>query len=313
MLALTGTTGKIGSAVLSGILENKLISPSELIICTSSNPFDPKFNTLRSQGVQIRSSNYDSPTSMVSAFTGATKLFLISTPQAHLDYNNAPYGQGREKQHFAAIDAARKAGVKQIVYASLAFGSDSKAGVMRAHLRTEEYLKGLTDIRWTILREGLYQESWPLYLGYFDTVGDERDEVVVAGNGGLSWVALRDLGVANAFLLADDTGKYDGKLFYLSPKKTATLADVLGIVSKIKGREIRLKIVGEKEYVNHYVEKGVEKEMLEWWSSSYTALDEGECEIQDGLLDELLDSAKVKQKAIGETVREMLEGRSRGK
>lgn len=184
---------------------------------------------------------------------------------------------------------------------------------MRAHLRTEEYLKGLTDIRWTILREGLYQESWPLYLGYFDTVGDERDEVVVAGNGGLSWVALRDLGVANAFLLADDTGKYDGKLFYLSPKKTATLADVLGIVSKIKGREIRLKIVGEKEYVDHYVEKGVEKEMLEWWSSSYTALDEGECEIQDGLLDELLDSAKVKQKAIGETVREMLEGRSRGK
>ncbi|KAB8294962.1 hypothetical protein EYC80_006915 [Monilinia laxa] len=228
MLALTGTTGKIGSAVLSGILENKLISPSELIICTSSNPFDPKFDAFRSQGIHVRNSNYNDPTSMVSAFTGATKLLLISTPQNHLDNNNAPYGQGREKHHFAAIDAAMKAGVKHIVYASLAFGLDSKAGVMRAHLRTEEYLRGLADIKWTILREGLYQESWPLYLGLFETVGDEREEVVVAGDGGLSWVALSDLGVANALVLADSTGKYDGKLFYLSPKKDSHVSGCFG-------------------------------------------------------------------------------------
>jgi len=33
MLALTSATGKLGSAVLAAILDNKLIDPSELIIC----------------------------------------------------------------------------------------------------------------------------------------------------------------------------------------------------------------------------------------------------------------------------------------
>lgn len=33
MLALTSATGKLGSAVLSAILDNNLISPKELVVC----------------------------------------------------------------------------------------------------------------------------------------------------------------------------------------------------------------------------------------------------------------------------------------
>ena len=50
--------------------------------------------------------------------------------------------------------AAQKAGVEHIYYTSLAFGPESNAGVMRAHLRTEAFLKGLGDIKFTIIREG---------------------------------------------------------------------------------------------------------------------------------------------------------------
>ena len=38
MLALTSATGKLGSAVLSAILDNNLIDPTELVVCVRS-PF----------------------------------------------------------------------------------------------------------------------------------------------------------------------------------------------------------------------------------------------------------------------------------
>ena len=37
MIALTSATGKLGSAVLSAILDNKLIDPKELIVCVGTN------------------------------------------------------------------------------------------------------------------------------------------------------------------------------------------------------------------------------------------------------------------------------------
>jgi hypothetical protein len=53
-----------------------------------------------------------------------------------------------------------------------------------------------------LLGKVLYNESWPLYFGYFDPKGhDERTEVLVAGDGPISWTALKDLGLANALVL----------------------------------------------------------------------------------------------------------------
>ena len=72
-----------------------------------------------------------------------------------MDYNDAPLWQGREKHHRAAIDAALEAGVKHIYYTSLGFSNPSKAGVMRAHIRTEEYLHNLEKegkVKVTIIR-----------------------------------------------------------------------------------------------------------------------------------------------------------------
>lgn len=73
--------------------------------------------------------------------------------------------------------------MKHVYYTSLTFGANSNARVMRAHLRTE-YLQRLEKARKmnvTVIREGLYNSSWPLYLGYFDEgdVRGERDKVVV--------------------------------------------------------------------------------------------------------------------------------------
>jgi hypothetical protein len=208
MLALTSCTGKLGTATQHSLLQHNLISPSSLVICTSSLTNDPRWDTLKSKGSLIRPFNFNSPSP--SSFHGCTKLLLISSPTISLDFNNSPPGSGREKYHINTIQAAIEAGVKHIYYTSLAFGEESVAGVMRAHLRTEEYLHGLEKegkVKVTIIREGLYNSSWLLYLGYYDIKNDgERDEFVLAGDGKFSWNCFDDLGLATALILADEVG-----------------------------------------------------------------------------------------------------------
>jgi uncharacterized protein YbjT (DUF2867 family) len=304
MLALTGCTGKIGGAVLRAILEHSLIPPANIVVCTSSNPEDTRWDSLRAQGASIRQSNYDDIDSMQRAFIGCSKLFLVSTPHIDMDFNDARIG--RERHHINAIRAAQNAGVEHIYYTSLAFGSNSNAGVMRAHLRTEAFLRELTHIKTTIIREGLYNESWPLYFGYYNVEHDERSEIVTAGEGLISWTAISDLGVASALVILDPTTKYAGATLYLSGSKAHSLKDVAAIVSEAKGREIRLKTVSRDRYVEYYTEMGKDRAFVEWWSTTYAALEQNECKISDTTLQDLLSSKGMVAKPVQETIKEML-------
>ncbi|KAI9835310.1 MAG: hypothetical protein M1819_002454 [Sarea resinae] len=309
MLALTATTGKIGGAVLSALLTHKLIPANEVVICTSSDPDSERWTALKAQGGRVRHANFADPASMRAAFAGCAKLLLVSSPDITLDFFDAPAGHGREKHHIAAIEAARAAGVAHIFYTSLAFGAPaSAAGVMRAHLRTEAHLRQMKGTAFTIIREGLYNESWPLYLGYYyDFQGDDRREIVVAGDGPVSWTAVADLGYATALVLVDTAGRYEGAAFYLSAPTTRTLADIAQVVAAAKGYEVKIKEVDRDEYCRHYVEeKGRDKDAVEWWASTYEALRKGECKVRDSTLSNLLVSRGVRLKPVEETVREML-------
>ncbi|KAI4933824.1 uncharacterized protein J4E92_003493 [Alternaria infectoria] len=311
MLALTSATGKLGGAVLNAILDNKLIDPKELVVCTSSDPSSPRFAPLHAQSITLRQANFDDPSSLTTAYAGCTSLFLVSTPRIKMDYNNAPLWHGREAHHRAAIDAALQAGVQHVYYTSLGFANPSKAGVMRAHIRTEKYLADLAKeakCTYTVIREGLYNESWPLYFGYYFGLKEEtRKEVLVAGDGKVSWTSIPDMAFCTAKVLAAPRELWAGKTFYLSQKKTHSLSDIARIVSKVRGEEIKLKVVSRKEYEDYYVnEKGMERASVEWWSSTYDALKDGECDIDDGTLEALLKEAGKTPKPLEETVEEML-------
>jgi uncharacterized protein YbjT (DUF2867 family) len=228
-----------------------------------------------------------------------------------MDYNSAPLWQGREKHHRAAIDAALSVGVEHIYYTSLAFANPSKASVMRAHERTEKYLKELEaegKVKVTVLREGLYNESWPLYFGYYFKLKEEtRKEVLVAGDGRISWTSISDMGFATARILSAPGDDWAGKTFYLSQKRTWTLRDIAGIVSKVRGEEVGIKIVSREEYEEFYVgDMGMERASVEWWSSTYDALEDGECAIEDEALEGILRNAGREPEALEETIEQMM-------
>jgi uncharacterized protein YbjT (DUF2867 family) len=310
MLAIVGASGKIGGATLSSLLSEKLLQPDQIVCTTSSTTDSQKWKFLAEKGVQARHATFDDPSSMENAFRGCKTLFLVSSPRIRMDFNDAAHGSGREKDHFVALDSAKKAGVEHVYYTSLAFANPSKSNVMTAHERTEERLRemGKDGMKVTIIREGLYNESWPLYFGHFKVTDDERREIIVAGDGMISWTAIADLGLASALILTAPEEKYAGTTIYLSNTKNAkTLQQIAEIVSRNKGREIKLRVVERREHEDFYINsRKMDEGQVRWWAATYDALEDGECDIKDETFTKLLGKVGRKAKPVEDTVHEML-------
>ena len=108
-----------------------------------------------------------------------------------------------------AIDAAKTAGVRHIIYTSLSFcggaeASTSVAQVAQAHLLTEGYLKksGLT---YTIIRMASYFHLWNNYAGFLklDVSPDIVQEAVLPNDGLEHWADRDELGQAAAKVIAN--------------------------------------------------------------------------------------------------------------
>jgi uncharacterized protein YbjT (DUF2867 family) len=258
----------------------------------------------------MRQANFDDASSLGKAYSGCERLFLVSSPLVEMDFNDAPLWQGREKHHRTAIDAAVKAGVQHIYYTSLAFSSQSKAGVMRAHVRTEAYLHELeraNKVKVTIIREGLYSDNWPLAFGYYFGLKDEtRDEIVVAGDGPLSFASIADITFGTAKVLAAPSEHWSGKTVTLSLRQTWTLQEMADLVSRVKGRKVHLTVVSKKEFDDYYTGRGLDRASVEWWSSAYDSFKEGECAVEDSTLENLLKEAGRIPEMFETTVKNML-------
>jgi uncharacterized protein YbjT (DUF2867 family) len=307
MLAIVGASGKLGYATLSALLEHNLVPGSKVVCTTSSDAGAEKLSAFRSShGIHVRSATWDDPSSLESALQGCDKLFLISSSRIQKDFFDAVAGEGREADHFIALEAAKKVGVKHVYYTSLAFAKPSKSRVMKAHERTEDWLENQKDFKWTVIREGLYNESWPLYLGHYDFPKDDRREVPVAGDSKISWTAIADLGLATAMILTAEPQEWAGNTCYLSQRRAVTIAEVAGLVAKAREQELSVKIVSRDEHEKYYIqERGKDEGYIKWWAKTYDALRDNECEIQDSTLEELLAKKAVKPKPIEDTVQEM--------
>ncbi|WP_437318799.1 SDR family oxidoreductase [Sorangium sp. So ce385] len=282
MIILTGATGHLGSSVLKHILT--LVPPSEIIVSLHNRRARA---ALEKAGVQVRSGDYTDPRSLEDAFRGGDKLLIVSHPSFSDDL--------RITSHKNAIDAAVKAGVRHVYYTSLAFGPESKAAVMRAHLDTEAYLRS-RGVTYTILREGVYMESFPVFLGFF---GAGHDEVVVPGDGGIAWAARDDLGEATARIVAG--GGYDDETIALVGPKAYTLEQTTALISSILGREIRFSRVSQDEFVRR---NGANGDVARFWASTYPALEAGEASRVDPLLGAVLGRPPV---SFASRLRELLE------
>lgn len=297
-ICLTGTTGALGSNVLKHILNTVHIDPKSLVISLYNPSKAPKVP----EGIQIRQGDYFNPSSLLTSFADCSKLFLVSYPSlAH---------QKRVTAHKNAIDAAKQAGVKHIYYTSLAFADDSKATVKQAHLDTESYLREVceapgSEMTFTVIKEGIYSESFPLYLGFFDkdrlqTAAERIVKVPSFGGPGVAWVTQDNLGEASAKVLIDDHSKpqWRNQRVLLSGPEAITLPGLVDVINRVLGWEanpLRLDAVGSEAYLDYVSELKTGKTddeatraYFDEWVSSYPALERGELAVVDPLTRELV-------------------------
>jgi len=268
MIVLTGATGGLGSEVLYDLL--KLTPASNLAVATRHAE---RATSYRDCGIDIRSADFDHPESLVPAFVGADELLIVSA--SGIDHER------RVTQHRNAIVAAVQAGVGHVFYTSLIHSVPSAAHVMQAHIDTESLLRD-SGRPFTILRNGIYFEALPNYLGNLST-----SEVVIPADGPVSWTSRMDLAAGIALLLRHND--HQSKTVALTGHESLSLHQVAAILSDRLDTPLTVRCVSLDEYVDHQKQQGHPEEWARHWASTFVAMEQGELAVTDPLLGAVLD------------------------
>jgi len=224
MYLVTGASGHLGQAVINHLINTYKV-PANKIIATTREA--SKLTALAAQGVQVRDANFDDEAHLVKAFTGATRLLLIST--------NAMEPGVRKHQHLNAVHAAEKAGVAHVIYTSMPSPETSAVSFAPDHAATEKALAASNLKGWTVLRNNWYFENVLMSLPPALASGTQYS---AAGQGKIAHIARNDLAHAAAAVLASDKG---GKHSYtLSGAKQFTTDEIAAIVSKATGKPLKV-------------------------------------------------------------------------
>ena len=226
MIVVTGATGLLGGAVVERLLGK--VPAAEIGVSVR----DPaKATALAERGVRVRRGDYDDAASLAHAFEGAEQLLLVSA---------AATGEPALRQHATAIDAARAAGVRRIVYTSHMGANPASAfAPMPDHAATEAMLAD-SGLAFTALRNGFYTSSGRMLLGQ----AFETGELAAPADGPVSWTAHDDLAEAAAIVLTDEGG-FEGP----TPPLTGSAAlDLAGLAAEVIGRPIRRTVLTDAQY-----------------------------------------------------------------
>lgn len=182
--------------------------------------------------MSARAADYADPETLPAALAGIDTLLLISSSEV---------GQ-RAVQHGNVIDAAKKAGVKRIVYTSLLHADRSVLSLAEEHRQTEAALKA-SGVPHTILRNGWYSENYTASIGPALAHGAL---IGSAGDGKISAAPRADY--AEAAVAALTGAGHDGKVYELAGDSAWTLADLAAEVSKQSGKTVVYQNLPEADY-----------------------------------------------------------------
>ncbi|WBU64596.1 NAD(P)H-binding protein [Paracoccus aerodenitrificans] len=191
MILVTGASGQLASQIV--VLSRQLNLP---VLTASRSP------------AADRVMDFDDPTTL--DFDGIDVLFLTSAGYAEDDVVM--------RRHGAVLEAARKQGVRHVIYTSLSEASDHLVFAL-AHRWTEREIKA-SGMSWTIMRNGLYAEL----IGALATPQGGRI-ITPFGQGRISAVARHDLALAAVRILANPS-LHAGRSYELAGCKAFSLPEL---------------------------------------------------------------------------------------
>lgn len=214
-IVVTGANGTIGRRVVEDLAKR-----GKRVVAMVRDT--EKARALEAAGAGIAVGSFEDPASLERTFAEADTVVLITAANAKA-----------AEQTIAAIDAAKRAGVRKIVRISaLKADPNGPTDNTRQHGLTEAALRD-SGLTYVILRPHLFMQN---LFGSLPTALGQGKIFWATGDGKMGMVDTRD--VADAAVVAATTDTFDGGTFELTGPASIDYHAVAAAVSRALGREV---------------------------------------------------------------------------
>ncbi|MEY9860653.1 uncharacterized protein YbjT (DUF2867 family) [Catenulispora sp. GAS73] len=285
MILVTGVSGGLGGLVFKGLSE---LDDVQVVGGTRTG-----------DGVKARRVDFDDPQSLPAAFEDVDVLVVVSAGYAEDDVVFARHG--------AVADAAGRAGVRHLIYTSLASSGESMTIALPHRWSEERFAAG--PFTTTILRNGLYPDV-PVALA---TAGTSGDGMVAApfGTGRLSAVVRQDLAdvavrvaaESERDLAAGKPSRHADRVYELEGDTALGGEEIAQILTEVLGRPIAYRPTSLTETRAALAGSSLEPYQITHALSLYSNVIAGRAEATRSDLPQLLETApRSVRAAVAEAV-----------
>jgi NAD(P)H dehydrogenase (quinone) len=225
---ITGAGGQLGTSALRHLLTRV---PASDVVAVTRTP--AKLQEFADRGVRVRAGDFKDPAALTGALEGVDRLLLIPMPDLMPGV--------RPPLHRAGIEAARKAGVRHVVYVS-SVGARPAASddILNTHFETEQALIA-SGLAWTFLRMGPYADFLVDPMKAAVTNGTHASR----GGAPAAAVVRDDLGAAAAGLLA--AAGHEGLTYHATGPVSLTAAEIASAVGAAFGTTVTCTALSDEQ------------------------------------------------------------------
>lgn len=267
-ILVTGATGRLGNAVLRSLVQK--IPASDVVAMARDIE---KAKPLAALGIEVRHGDYTDYDSLVAAFEGVEKIYLVS----------AVAFSDRVAQHKNVIAAAGRAGVRHVVYTSIQRINDELApieGVTESDIATEQMLKA-SGLTYTIIQHPLYANDLPFLIG-----AQAASFSAPAGQGRASFATYAELAEAGAALLTQ-TG-YENRTCLLNAGQTWSFQEIAEGLARLTGKPVEYRPISVQAFIAAREGDGWPAPVAKFISGWGNAIDKGAFDQSSPALEKLL-------------------------
>lgn len=230
-LLLTGVDGNLGGFAAEELLK---LEPKENLIFCGYNPDSLK--KYADMGIETHVTNFNNRDGLKEAFQNAEVVALISMPFV---------GVKRQNAHKNCVDAAKAAGVRQIIYTSLVNADDetNPSVEKKDHIYTEKYIQE-QGLDYQFMRNSQYAEA--MVTNYFTYAKMNAPLTNSQGDGLMAYISRKDCAKAVAYAL-HRSNEFSKKVWNINGLELMTISTFCAIGDVSTGNHVPFVNVTDEE------------------------------------------------------------------